>query len=468
MKKVIKPSKQPTKKQSIQSQRSQRSQRSQQSQRSKRSKQTAKLKIAIGKIAAKLVKNHPKLVKGGGSSDITELIFSKNLMKGGEIGDDLRKDIVDFLIKFAPKVNDLKKELIFKIIRDIKDKKGSPQSMDSLKQIYDMFKGDVYKYENVFKDDGPIYMFYNAERGWGRATLEIPEDVQEDYTILEIVSKFYKLSKIKDDDNNIINKNMFPNLSKNIESAIDNKDMGALLKEYESKNDSREDAVENKEVVEEKKDEVKIPDNDAKYAQLVANADEVYEKNKGIVRIIGDSTKLKLVNNDSIYIYFEPVLDQELDAEKTQKLQELNALYYDLKDKESNIKTQMGLIEENIQTDDQITAVQKLIDEFNSSYKNIDDFYKIFDITINVTNLQDDDATRETSTELVVIEPKDDKSPKKDGGGNPTKYKSTGQVVNIMYKKKKYKRTIFVKDKRKTKYCKINNEYILLSKLNVL
>jgi hypothetical protein len=128
----------------------------------------------------------------------------------------------------------------------------------------------------------------------------------------------------------------------------------------------------------------------------------------------------------------------------------------------------MGLIEENIQTDDQITAVQKLIDEFNSSYKNIDDFYKIFDITINVTNLQDDDATRETSTELVVIEPKDDKSPKKDGGGNPTKYKSTGQVVNIMYKKRKYKRTIFVKEKRKTKYCKINNEYILLSKLNVL
>ena len=54
-------------------------------------------------------------------------------------------------------------------------------------------------------------------------------------------------------------------------------------------------------------------------------------------------------------------------------------------------------------------------------------------------------------------------------GGKPApKYKSTGQVVNIMYKKRKYKRTIFVKEKRKTKYCKINNEYILLSKLNVM
>jgi hypothetical protein len=54
------------------------------------------------------------------------------------------------------------------------------------------------------------------------------------------------------------------------------------------------------------------------------------------------------------------------------------------------------------------------------------------------------------------------------GGKSAPKYKSTGQVVNIMYKKRKYKRTIFVKEKRKTKYCKINNEYILLSKLNVL
>ena len=53
-------------------------------------------------------------------------------------------------------------------------------------------------------------------------------------------------------------------------------------------------------------------------------------------------------------------------------------------------------------------------------------------------------------------------------GGNPPKYKSTGKAVYIMYKKRKYKRTIYVKDKRKTKYCKINNEYILLSKLKVV
>ena len=56
------------------------------------------------------------------------------------------------------------------------------------------------------------------------------------------------------------------------------------------------------------------------------------------------------------------------------------------------------------------------------------------------------------------------------GHSAPAKYKSTGQVVYILYKNKNYKRTIYIKDKdkRNTKYCKINNKYILLSKLKVV
>jgi hypothetical protein len=53
-------------------------------------------------------------------------------------------------------------------------------------------------------------------------------------------------------------------------------------------------------------------------------------------------------------------------------------------------------------------------------------------------------------------------------GGNTLKYKSTGIKVYILYKNKKYKRTIYMKDKRKAKYCKINGEYILLSKMKVI
>lgn len=52
-------------------------------------------------------------------------------------------------------------------------------------------------------------------------------------------------------------------------------------------------------------------------------------------------------------------------------------------------------------------------------------------------------------------------------GGNP-KYKSTGITVRILYKKRKYKRTIYVKDTKKTKYCKIDGEYILLSKMKLI
>jgi hypothetical protein len=48
------------------------------------------------------------------------------------------------------------------------------------------------------------------------------------------------------------------------------------------------------------------------------------------------------------------------------------------------------------------------------------------------------------------------------------KYKSTGKAVYILYKKRKYKRIIYVKDKGITKYCKIDNEYVLLSKLKVI
>ena len=54
------------------------------------------------------------------------------------------------------------------------------------------------------------------------------------------------------------------------------------------------------------------------------------------------------------------------------------------------------------------------------------------------------------------------------GGKPPAKYKSTGIAVCILYKKRKYKRTVYVKEMKKTKYCKIDGEYILLSKMKVI
>ena len=48
-------------------------------------------------------------------------------------------------------------------------------------------------------------------------------------------------------------------------------------------------------------------------------------------------------------------------------------------------------------------------------------------------------------------------------GGNISKYKSTGNKITILYKKKKYTRVIYINNRKK--YIKINKVFILLSKL---
>lgn len=55
-----------------------------------------------------------------------------------------------------------------------------------------------------------------------------------------------------------------------------------------------------------------------------------------------------------------------------------------------------------------------------------------------------------------------DRSNTKDGG-KKTIYKLNGEKVSLLHNNKNIQRCIYVKGK--TKYCKINNEFILLSKL---
>jgi hypothetical protein len=51
------------------------------------------------------------------------------------------------------------------------------------------------------------------------------------------------------------------------------------------------------------------------------------------------------------------------------------------------------------------------------------------------------------------------------GGSKKTTYKLNGEKVVLLYKNKKVQRSIYVKGNGKTKYCKINKEYVLLSKV---
>ena len=115
----------------------------------------------------------------------------------------------------------------------------------------------------------------------------------------------------------------------------------------------------------------------------------------------------------------------------------------------------------------QLITFKKIIEDDKIKINNKINKINIENINISLTSLIENKQNLRTKTPLYVLDEEDEEDDLS-GGRKPTKYKSTGNAVFIMYKKKKYKRTIYVKDKTNTKYCKINNEYILLSKLKVL
>ena len=173
MKKVIKPSKQPTKKRS--------KQRTQ-------TTETAKLKIAIGKISTQLVKDHPKLIKGGGSLGITELLFSKILIKGGKLSLKTRGYIIEFLIDIAPQVNKLKQELITKLLEYLAKKESiviDDKIYINIIYINNEFMKGLYDYD--IKDED--------QKNLGN----LKDEIKEYIAILDIVKKYYILSRVKDD-----------------------------------------------------------------------------------------------------------------------------------------------------------------------------------------------------------------------------------------------------------------------------
>jgi hypothetical protein len=106
---------------------------------------------------------------------------------------------------------------------------------------------------------------------------------------------------------------------------------------------------------------------------------------------------------------------------------------------------------------------QQLLDISNKLLIDTSDF-------INIPNLDYDRLILELGKITLEIGELSNKlmNIKEQSGGKPGKYKSTGITVFILYKNKKYNRAIYVKDKGTTKYCKINNKYILLSKLKVV
>jgi hypothetical protein len=130
---------------------------------------------------------------------------------------------------------------------------------------------------------------------------------------------------------------------------------------------------------------------------------------------------------------------------------------YDLKDEKDILKSRESLnklVEScNSTISDDKICFNELKDQFRKLFeytKKVEKLYQIAlnDIRYNQKKVGGRGAGRERE-------------------GVPVKYKTTGEVVYILYNKKRIKRNIYVKVKgRPAKYCKINKEYVLLSKLS--
>ena len=520
MKKVIKPSKQPTKKQS------------QRRQRSVRNTNTAKLKKAIGKIAAQLVKDHPKLVKGGGSSGITDLIFNKKLMKGGEIKPELRGDIVNFLKVSAPKVNKLKKDLLIKIIDYfIVNEKAVTDDSVSIVNINEDFNKGVYEYKDNYKEPFKEHLIDK-------------QDIYDDFIILEIVKKFYILSKINVD--NIpeeISNVKFEKLPDEFISALNSyvhsdaaktvefkKNIVGLLDKYKDGKGENEVEEEGKVLVVAKKAGEKNIEFELKIRIQAAIVVVSVAKNE-ILKIKNEIDKETSADADAKETATKAVKEAAI-AAITKATEEAVAAATEEAVAAATEEAVAAATEEAVKKageDAVIAAIAALLAIYNDNDNRIDEINDVPGVEeikaekALVVNKSKDNALYILAVmeidKLMPVKPSPEQNKKalevvlnkkNEGesidktlaraaatvaadfvkgateeqknevindliqnrgfaGGKPApKYKSTGQVVNIMYKKRKYKRTIFVKEKRKTKYCKINNEYILLSKLNVM
>ena len=443
MKKVIKPSKQPTKK------------------RSPRSQRTAKLTIAISKIAAQLVKDHPKLIKGGGSLGITELLFSKILIKGGKLNDAAREKIIKFLNDITPQVNKLKNDLITKLLEDLATKESTATDEDIYKNIIDIneeFDKGLYDYD--IKDD------IQDQIG------KLSEEIKEYIAILDIVKKFYILSRLKDDETgafasimNQINENKFEPLTGEILEALKgNKDLKAKIEEY-LKNKKSNNGV----------PEVKEEDDEKILLTLRTTLEEI-KKGVDEYRDLFSSNNLQYNRGEGKYNFDKSKITNPTDGQ-INALKDLNLLYSEFNknvyDKYLNISSRYkeGYIykKEDIKVD--LASLLKLNETLNDHHISQDQKNRISGY-LDIIDPGRHNRPRSMEVDSSLTDYKSKaldvgwKSPST--GGNPAKYKSTGQVVYIMYKNKKYKRVIYVKDKRNTRYCKINKEYILLSKLKVI
>jgi hypothetical protein len=212
---------------------------------------------------------------------------------------------------------------------------------------------------------------------------------------------------------------------------------------------------------------------------LKENDEDAIEKVlDGLYKII-DDTKTKydgviVVKNDVVRNYLE-VISSLKENVKIKLRNGITISENDIKDIEESIhKLQEKLNEIENRSYDNVARYEYLIStpiyRYRSEFIELRNIYKdskvYLDFYISVKGYKDKLEGLESEIEELIVGIEELKIKYIQGGGRVVvKYKSTGEHVNILYNKRKLKRCVYEKTKGRGEYCKINNKYILLSKL---
>jgi len=224
-----------------------------------------------------------------------------------------------------------------------------------------------------------------------------------------------------------------------------------------------------------KKIEESIKKQREEYAQVAKKEGE--EDN--IIRLITDAeTKLselnevkEKINALNVKINDEEIVNKKINERKS-SIKVSEARIKDLEENKDKDK-------EGFENDQNVYYAKMAIEAANKDITNLEKNPKDNKKRLRAEATKEKEAAEEEfreleetlNTEISGIQADIDKLKNNKGsigGGKRIKYKSTGNEVVIFHKNRECRKTIYVKEKTTTKYCKINNKYILLSKLNVI
>ena len=196
-----------------------------------------------------------------------------------------------------------------------------------------------------------------------------------------------------------------------------------------------------------------IDDTKKEYDALIVIKNNVVRDYKEVIKGLKEEVKRKLHNGIRIP---ENVMNDI--KEPIQKLQEaLN----DIESRSVNMSVKYSYL---ISTP--IYKYRGRFIELRNIYQVLREYHKFY---INVYEYEDRLEDLEYEIEELKFGIEELKEKYIQGGGRViVKYKSTGEHVNIVYNNRKLKRCVYTKTKGRGKYCKINNKYILLSKLKII